>query len=182
MGPSSLPTPMVLLSLLMSQLLLLPVLITLLPRDKLMPLLPQLLLRLLPQLPRLLTQLLQLLPQLLRLPMLLLQLLLLPQLPQLLPQLPPMGMLVPSTLAPSLLLTQMELLSQLMCQLLPLPGLTTLPPREFMEESMPMLDQLFMLPDMPVSSPSPMELLSQSMSQPLLLLTKREPISHYDCL
>merc|ERR1711931_234384 len=168
MGPSSLPTPMVLLSLLMSQLLLLPVLITLLPRDKLMPLLPQLLLRLL--------------PQLLRLPMLLLQLLLLPQLPQLLPQLPPMVMLVPSTLTPSLLLTQMELLSQLMCQLLPLPGLTTLPPREFMEESMPMLDQLFMLPDMPVSSPSPMELLSQSMSQPLLLLTKREPISHYDCL
>merc|ERR1719245_1088249 len=100
--------------------------------------------------------------------MLLLQLLLLPQLPQLLPQLPPTAMLVPSTLTPSLLLTQMELLSQLMSQLLP-------------------------LPDMPVSSPSPMELLSQLMSQPLplpvlitllplLLLTKREPISHYDCL
>merc|ERR1719481_457771 len=145
----------------MSQLLLLPVLITLLPRDKLMPFL--------------------------------LQLLLLPQLPQLLPLLPPMVMLVPSTLTPSLLLTQMELLSQLMSQLLPLPVLTILPPREFMEESMPMLDQLFMLPDMPVSSPSPMELLSQLMSQPLplpvlitllplLLLTKREPISHYDCL
>merc|ERR1719348_2819417 len=104
---------MVLLSLLMSQLLLLPVLTTLLPRDKLM------------QLP--------------------------PQLPQLLLQLPPMVMLVPSTLTPSLLLTQMELLSQLMSPLLLLPVLTTLPPREFMEESMPMLDQLFTPLDMPVS-------------------------------
>merc|ERR1712142_230924 len=126
-------------SLLMSQLLLLPVLTTLLPRVKLMLLPPQLL-------PRLL-------PQLLRLPMLLLQLL--PQLPQLLLQLPPMVMLVPSTLTPSLLLTQMELLSQLMSPLLLLPVLTTLPPREFMEESMPMLDQLFTPLDMLVSSLSP---------------------------
>merc|ERR1719348_1174371 len=146
---------MVLLSLLMSQLLLLPVLTTLLPRDKLLQLLPQL-----------------------------------PQLPL---QLPPMVMLVPSTLTPSLLLTQMELLSQLMSPLLLLPVLTTLPPREFMEESMPMPDQQFTPLDMLVFSPSPMELLSQLMSQPLplpvlitllplLLLTKREPISHYDCL
>merc|ERR1712025_849579 len=75
----------------------------------------------------------------------------------------------PLNLTPSLLLTQMELLSQLMSPLLLLPVLTTLPPREFMEESMPMLDQLFMPLDMPVSSPSPMELLSQLMSQPLPL-------------
>merc|ERR1719282_2052355 len=71
-----------------------------------------------------------------------------------------------------LLLPQLLPLQLSLPQLLLLPVLTIWPPRDCMEESMPMLDQLYMLLDTPhmlVSRPSPTELLSQLMSQLLLL-------------
>merc|ERR1719323_2713041 len=138
--PSSWLTPTVLLFQLMSPLLLLPVLTTWLPRDNSSPML---------QLS----------------PMVLLQLL---QLPTLLLQ--PMDMLVLSTSTPSWWLTLTVLLSLLMSPLLLLPVLTIWPPRDCMVESTPRLLQLStLLVTLLDSRHSPMELLSPLMSQLWLL-------------
>merc|ERR1712025_247179 len=171
------PSPTELLFQLMSPLLLPPELTIWLPRvssmEEFTQLLQLLLLQLCPMpLLQFLMLLLQYLMLLLQFLMVMLQLLLLllPTLATDMLQL--MATLVPSTSTLSSLLTPMELLSQLMSQLLLPPVLTILPPRDCTVESTPMLDQLSMLLDMPhmlVSRPSPMELLSQLMSQLLLL-------------